>query len=261
MPTKSTITTLYDTWKNTYSSNFAVGVRMLEDNNPQAVTRSIMERFRRLVAQGGKGVGGYDIAKLADALRKTTAEGPIAAQAATPAAPAPAPKPAAPANQEMPPLPPPPVPAIPAREATDAAGKPLTSDRAKELHKEHAHYHALMVDAKTDEERVGYAREIVERINPALDAEYDRLRALAHVEAAMDTPLSADGTEVPVLGGIIGSDDDMKNFKKLQSVRASISRIRKELKGEMPKKKRDKLEAQLAAKEREKAILESRISS
>lgn len=90
----------------------------------------------------------------------------------------------------------------------------ITSAAAKSLHKLHGHVHAQMTMATTNEERADLARQIMVEIVPKLDAEYDRLRGNDKEE----TPDTADQ-----------QSDTTPLFRKLQSLRARISRLKNEI--------------------------------
>ncbi len=142
----------------------------------------------------------------------------------------------------------------------------MTSPLAKALHKEHGHLHALLVAATTDADRARYAREIMERIVPALDAEYDRLRSNP---TADPSPEGRGGAFVPVLAGTDaglghstlprGEGSAVGLLRKLASLRSRISTLRKRLSTETDAARRAKLEAELEAKTAEKERLEQHV--
>ena len=236
--------TLHHIWEHHYGSDFAAGVRLLEEHNPTAVTPGILQRLQKIAATG-KGLSRYDTGKLADALRKTAVPGAVPGIPDAPPPPPPLAVPELPAAAD-----------IPAVAEAPATPEPtLTSEAAKALHKEHAHVHALMVSATDDATRAAHAKDIMERINPALDAEYDRLLATP----ANDTP-AEEKPEAPLHStpGPILNKTDADNYKKLQSVRSRISRLKKELipKATDPKRKAQ-LEQELAGKLAERDNLEN----
>ena len=121
-----------------------------------------------------------------------------------------------------------------------AEGGKLSSPTAIKLHKEHSYLHALMVAAKNDRERGRLAKEIMEKILPALDREYDRLRAGASPDA--DNTTNPDETpRTPV-----------EMIKRQNSLRARTSRLRNHL---IPNAsslaRKQELQAELEAKETE----------
>ena len=121
-----------------------------------------------------------------------------------------------------------------------AEGGKLSSPTAIKLHKEHSYLHALMVAAKNDRERGRLAKKIMEEIIPALDREYDRLRAGASLPA--DTEPSA---ETPAMTAV-----DM--IKRQNSLRARTSRLRNHMIPNAPNlARKQELEAELSVKEKE----------
>lgn len=202
------------------AEGFAAGYHILAKQGADLVTKNILVRMRTVVAME-ETPDRYLVGKLAYALDRL----PENADAA-PATPA----------KKTPPI---------ADAVPDAPATVGTSPRAKALHKQHAHTHALLVTAETDEQRAEHATAIMENIVPALDAEYDRLRA------AGDTPQPEEEIAVaPIL-----TDDSAAQLRKLQSIRTRISTIRKHLATAQGKRRAD-LEKELALKTAEKARLE-----
>ena len=245
----------FQTWQQQHGSDFAEGVALLIEHKPDAVTKNILSRFQKLIATGIK-PNKYEIGKLSDALLKIS--NPIAA----PSASAPATEPPSSTPQEAAPSPvaeqqsgqPAAIPVPPLPQDSDQV---LTSDLAKSFHKEHAHIHALMVSATTDADRARYAKDIIERIIPALDREYDRLRATA----SGTEPAAQEENEMNTSPGPILNSTDMANFKRLQSVRSRISRLKNELIPQADDAKRKaKLEKELAEKLAEKEKLEAALA-
>lgn len=229
------MTTLLHIWQTRYHSDFAAGVRLLTEHNPGAVTRSILARLQTLAATGDY-VGRYEQGKLEYALHNTRLDADESAfSEKTGKAEAPR--------------------AVPTPEQVQQQHDPatLTSDRAKGLHKEHAHVHALMVAATTDEERGRYAADIMQRIIPALDAEYDRLRAEASAKAS-PTGTDGDAPIAPILNAT-----DARAFKKLQSVRSRISTLRKKIAEEKDRDKKAKWQRELEKKEVERDRLQTEL--
>lgn len=234
------MSTLHDIWQHHYDSDFAAGVRLLVEHNPGAVTKQILTRLRML-ASGADYIGEYERGKLAYALHLTLLPADLDAPqpvrekiSANPPA----------AQQEV-------------RVTTDAPDEKLRSDLAIALHKEHSHVHALLVAATTDEQRAEYARDIKERIIPALDAEYDRLREAAKSGADLKSRPDAEDNTTP---GPILTAGDARAFKKLQSVRSRISTLRKKIPTEKDPKRKLKLEQELETKLAEKERLENELS-
>lgn len=109
---------------------------------------------------------------------------------------------------------------------------PLSSNAARALHKEHSHVHALLVNAATDAARAEYAREIIEKIIPALDAEYDRLRADA---------------------GEVNPSDDLR--KRRHVVRTRIRQIKNDLNKPLSQERKKTLTKALEKYEAEYKLL------
>ena len=208
--------TLYDIWQRDHAADFAAGVRLLaQHDGAKYLTRTTWLRLQTLAATGDY-IGTYNHGKLEGALQKVDIAQDADAPTTLPTKP----------------------PAVPLVPAPAAPGK-LTSDKAIALHKEHAHVHALMVSATTDEDRAAAAILIMEGIRPELDKEYDRLRGNA--------PDSA-----PVV-------EDNK-VKKLLSVRSSISALKGKINKAKDPAKKAKLEKQLADKIAEKERLEAELA-
>lgn len=121
----------------------------------------------------------------------------------------------------------------------------VTSDLAKHLHKQHAHHHALMVAATTNEDRAEHAAEILS-LNRRLDAEYDRLRK---GESATDLP-----TDMPPPRA---EETTLRTLRKLASLRTRVSRLKKKLIPAANGKRRADLEKELQQKQAEIQAIES----
>lgn len=202
--------TLHDTWTSEHASDFAAGVRLLAAHGGEVhITRLTWQRLQAL-AYGGGYVDRYHVGKLENALRQIASS----ETQATPSLPS-----LPPSNPSKPDSP--------------------TSDRAKALHKEHAHAHALLVTAETDAARAEKAREIMEKIIPALDAEYDRLRA-------GDSP--DPEAETVEIGRPILNTAAAATLEKLLSVRSRISTLRSKVNKEKDPAKKAKWEAELDKK-------------
>lgn len=262
------MTTLLHIWQYHHASDFAAGVRLLAEHNPGAVTNLILDRLKKAAAPGQK-PNRYEVGKLTEALQKTVmgagTQPPVTPGKPNESAPVATPQPE-------------PVPAPPLRtgevsgevlqKAWDAwnrgqdgarEGNTPTSDRARALHKAHSRAHALMSAAKTDEERAQYAREIMEDILPALDAEYDRLRAEAAAKERGETEAST-ATEPDAPTGPILNAADTRTFKKLQSVRSRISTLKGKIKSEKDPAKKAKWQKELQDKTAERDRLEKELA-
>lgn len=225
--------TLLEIWQTEHGSDFATGVQLLAANGgEQYLTRNLWQRMQGLTYPGAY-VDTYHAKKLAWAIERTTTPPPTPPPGERGAATSPAsPKGAAPATEKA----------------------PVTSEKAKNLHKKHGHEHALMVTAKTDEARAEHATTIMEEIVPQLDAEYDRLRS-ANDESPLEGGKGGDGT-APIL-----NSDDFAALKKLQSVRARISTLKGKIKKEKDPARQKDLEQQLTEKEAERDRLDALLSS
>ncbi len=270
--------TLHQIWQYHHAADFAAGVRLLDEHNPGAVTNLILDRLKKAAAPGKK-PNRYELGKLSEALQKTRinptpdpspdASGrgdvePSVANTATATAPnqpaisnqqsatnpqQTAPKPQTPGHPPSPstsPLP------VGEGQGVGLNAPIVSSPLAKSLHKRHDHVHALLTAAKTDEERAKYAKEIMEDIVPALDAEYDRLRAGVQAEPVAVHPGSIPGT--------ILSTGDARTFKKLQSVRSRISTLKGKIKTEKNPDRKAKLQQELEDKTTEKERLENELA-
>jgi hypothetical protein len=207
--------------------SFAAGVDLLHRHAPTAVTGKIMQRFHAIVATRAQ-PGEYELGKLRAALRDT-----LIPPHDDPADPAPDRPPSAPERMVL-------------------AGTPI-SDRAKRLHKEHAHYHALLLTATTDAARADHAHIIMSDIIPALDAYYDNLRA-----GSPDTPITDDFDPIPITGGALGGVD---TIRRLNSLRTRVSKITRQLLPAAPTvARRAELEKELEQKRAEIARIEADIA-
>ncbi len=225
--------TLYDIYTTQHARDFTAGVRLLaEHGGDRHLTRLAWSRMQAL-AFGGGYVDNYNRGKLENALRQCAQE-----PGATPASP-PTPSPGERGGEG----------ASRGGVTPLSPGEGVGGEAAKALHKRHAHTHALMVTADTDEARAGYAREIMQEIVPDLDAEYDRLRA-------GDTPpLEGQGEAIrPILNAHAAA-----TLEKLLSVRSRISNLRGKLKREKDPGKRAKLESELNKKIAERDALQQKL--
>lgn len=118
------------------------------------------------------------------------------------------------------------------------------------LHKEHSHLHALLTAAKTDKERFALADKIMRDIIPALDRIYDRIREWEKTGTLPAIPTAA----APVADGA-------KLVKRLQSLRAQRSRIRKELAAAKTDAERVKKAEEIQKRETEIAEVEAQLNA
>lgn len=128
---------------------------------------------------------------------------------------------------------------------TLAPQPPLTSAKAKRLHKEQAYHHAMMVSASTDQERAEHAERVLQ-LSKQLDIEYDRLRS--GKEEEQSTPAASQAS------------DNYATLKRLNSLRARIAKLRNKLIPKAVGKRLADLEAELASKQAEKERLENAIA-
>lgn len=246
--------TLLRIWQHHYNSDFAAGVQLLARHGPEMVTKNILTRLR-VVAFSGQEPNAYEVGKLEYALSKISAvEAPIDPPEGSP--------PQSPLRGEVRGKPGIQTNKPKASDALPPAGgagggklsgetdSAITSPRAKELHKAHAHHHALMVTADTDAERAEHAGKIIEEIVPALDAEYDRLKAGGKEEA-----------EQPELAvAPITNKTEADKLRRLQSVRTRIGQLKKKLANPKDLKQKQKYETELAEKEAERDRLQQELS-
>lgn len=244
--------TLYDIWQRDHTGDFAAGVALLVQHNPSAVTKGILVRFQTLAATGAY-VGNYERGKLAYALQRSAAAGspgappvdgrPILSRSESSRSASPI-EGGKGVEQTAPPP-----------SAPDAK---LTSEKAIALHKEHAHVHALMVAAPNETTRAELARQIMDHIIPALNEEYDRLRA---APSPLEGGQGGENGEVDNTGiAPILNANSAADFKKLQSVRSRISTLRGKIKKEKDPKKKAKREQELETKIAERERLENELS-
>lgn len=208
--------TLHEHWQST-GADFAAGVALLAQHGPDLVTKNILTRLKML-AYTGEQPSAYETGKLAYALGKIGSIDSIQ-----------------------------PIQPIQSNQSKQSNQSVKSSDTAKALHKAHSHHHALMVTAETDAERAEHATKIMEEIIPALDEEYDRLKA----------------------GGPSNSSDDLKGepkkseadkLRRLQSLRTRIGQLKKKLLNPKDLKTKQKYETELAEKTAEKERLEAELS-
>lgn len=271
-------TTLLQIWEHHYAANFAAGVALLLEHKPDAVTKRTLWRLQQLAVTKGY-VNRYEMGKLTDALQRvvinpTPDPSPEGRGDATPTVEATvetdaksttkstAENTAKPTveqstetsteqstvNSTSP---------LPSGEGLGVGSNPesLTSDTAKALHKRQSHLHALLTAATTDAERARISKEIMEDIAPALDVEYDRLRALKS-GAVTEPPPAAEPASAPSL-----TKGNAADFKKLQSVRSRISRLKNELiPAAKDAKRKTKLEKELSDKIQERERLEKMLA-
>lgn len=254
--------TLLHIWQHHYDSDFAAGVRLLSDHNPGVVTKAILARLQMLAVTGNY-VGEYEKGKLAYALSQSPVEAPLyQAPLSPPKGGKGVVRHGIPVNLTQESDAPSPLGGVGGGLPSGGTEGGLTSPHAKALHKEHAHIHALMVAASTDEERAAHARDIMERIIPALDAEYDRLRAQSSDDSKSsdDSDDSKSSDDSDAIGRPILNAGDARAFKKLQSVRSRISTLRGKVQKEKDPDKKARWEAELEKKIAERERLENELS-
>lgn len=220
-------TNLLDIWTKKHpGGDYAAGVRLLQAAGWGGLTRNIQAALLTAMVSGQW--TDYLKGKLKAGLVKCKGEGE-ALEKITEAHPNEAPPPTFP--HDLTPLPAPPP------EGRGADGGKLTSAKAVKLHKEHSHLHALLIAAKTDRERGTIARKIMEEIIPALDREYDRLRA-----GISDTD---DRAEIHPAPGM----NELALIRRQNSLRARVSKLRNQLIPTAPNlARKQELEKELAAK-------------
>jgi len=218
-------------WEYHYASDFAEGVRLLVAHGGEKfLTKQSFQRLQ-VLAVNGQPVDEYNLGKLTGALNKIQVEGGIDIAVS-------------------PPVPPSRVDA-PGLESEGVEADPevpykLTSPKAKALHKEQAHYHALMVAAKNEKDRGEHAGEIL-RISKDLDNEYDRLRSLQNpgIEEELEDVKPAQLQQ---------SADDVR---RLHSLRTRIARLKNKLIPKASGKQLADWEKELAKKQAEVQRLEN----
>jgi len=216
------MTNLFDIWQDKHPGDYAAGVRLLQSAGWGGLTPKIQQDLLAAMITGvwtphlkGKVESGLKRCRAPKIMEELNATEQI--QPTT-----------TPDRPVATPLSPP------------AEGGKLSSPTAIKLHKEHSYLHALMVAAKNDRERGRLAKKIMEEIIPALDREYDRLRAGASLPA--DTEPSA---ETPAMTAV-----DM--IKRQNSLRARTSRLRNHMIPNAPNlARKQELEAELSVKEKE----------
>lgn len=240
----------YNYYKKKLKEDFAAGVKLLQAHNPGLVTKGIMQKLLLAVISGD--VTPYLLGKLTDALRKFDID--AEAEAAkipgldndidqVPAADTSiegeekegevgterdvAPSSGALLYREVP------------------IGNTPLHQLAKTLHKEHSHYHALLVTAETDEARAELAAKIM-AITSRLDTVYADLR-----EGKTSTPdlIAAAAAN----DGKNGADA----LRKLQSLRSRVSQLRKMVEAPKYAAKKEAYELELKEKLEEIAKLEN----
>ncbi len=191
--------TLRDIWAIHYESDFAEGMKLLISHDGQKLLTSQARLRMQMLALSGKEIDAYNLGKLSNALHSIKIpedeSAPYQRQA-------PDPKP-----RSQPILPHP-------EQAESASSEVRPSPLCILLHKEHSHWHALMVNATTDEDRAKAAEQVLD-VNARLDREYDRLRAIANGEAPAHSMESYN------------SEATADVYKQKHGLRTRISRLRK----------------------------------
>jgi len=219
-------------WEYHYASNFAEGVRLLiAHGGERLLTKQSFHRLQML-AVNGQPVDEYNLGKLTGALNKIPAAGIVSTTFTQPL------PPELKADKG--------IESIGGVEADPEVPYKLTSPKAKALHKEQAHYHALMVNAETEKDRGEHAGEIL-RISKELDLEYDRLRSLQN--PGIEEEL-ADAKPATL-------QQSAEDVRRLHSLRTRIARLKNRLIPNASGKQRADWEKELAKKQAEVQRLEN----
>lgn len=182
--------TLYDTYLQLTDRSFASAVRLIRQHAPKAVTPRILMRFEQIVVSGSA-PGEYDWGK-AEAAMRASPPGPTSAEST--------------GNRGN-------VAGTPdADQGANASEKPASVGAARALHKQHSHYHAIMVSTTDKATRADAARRIMCEILPALDAHYSS---------------APTGTTPPPPSETAPGGEAL--LRRLQSLRTRVSRLRKHL--------------------------------
>jgi hypothetical protein len=220
---------LLDYFEQHTDGSFDTAVRLVRAHAPGAITARLLGRLDSIAISGSE-PGEYEWGKVRHALRNVEQVPDIAA-------------PVQPTQENK------------QQEKTErtATGNVGTTPEAKRLHKEHAHYHALLHSATTDAERAEHAHHIMSDIIPRLDAIYDSLRAGDNPE-----PTATDFDPIAIPGGALGGADAMR---LILSLRSRVSRLKTKLIPNAPTvERRAALEKELEQKLAEIARLESDIA-
>lgn len=213
---------------------FTDAVRTLRQHAPGSITPRMMQRLELLVLTGEE-PGEYEWGKVRAAMEDSAPPATIPRQQTA----------ASEIRLDVPPV-------------ASALLSPLhgIAPETKRLHKQHAHYHALLVSATTDAGRAEYATIIMSDIIPALDAYYDTLRSVGDADTA-DTA-APDFDPIPITGGAVGGVDIIR---RLQSLRTRVSKIKKHLLPAAPTlARRAELETELEEKQAEIERIEQQIA-
>lgn len=201
--------TLYEQWQDAGGTVLAAEALLSASGLPLHPSRQVAEGLRG----ARRGPTRWHLGKLNDWMHRASTELQQAELAET----------AAVATDDAPPAPDQPTVALTA-EQNDLLSAPPASEfvvllraRAKALHKEQAHQHALLTQATDDEARATLARDIMERIVPALDVLYDRIRALQGGAPDPHPDPATAGTE--------------NLTRALQAARSRLSRLKQKIKG------------------------------
>lgn len=212
--------TLLDYFQRHTDGSFAAAVRIVREHAARCITPRMMQRLEYIVLYH-EAAGEYEWGKVLGAMEGAQA-------------------PALGAVEQTPPPPP-------------RRGGAVGGVEVRRLHKQHSHYHALLVSATTDAERAEYARKIMVEIIPALDAYYDAVRGGTAAAEAQDFD------PIPVAGGAVGGID---LIRRLQSLRTRVSKITRHL---LPaagtRARRADLEKELELKRAEIARIEADLNT
>lgn len=210
--------TLYDIWESG-GYGFERGVNLLVKHAPKALTSKALQTLR-LLAASGEAPSDYYLEKMRYALEQSPAPETFDLKPYT------EPRPTATQGGFTTSI-----------TFTKSAFHPtgaieIRVPEAKDLHKQHSHYHALMVTAETDQERGEYARTIMEQVIPELDRLYDAARARNAGEPVEEPPAPATTSD----------------FRRLQSLRTRVARLRNQLIPAASGARRAQLEQELTEK-------------
>jgi hypothetical protein len=222
------MTSLLKIWEFHYNSDFAAGVRLLANHDGERLLTKLTFQRLQVLAVSGSAPDAYNLGKLTGALAKIEIgenyfpepiEQPVKKVFVAPSVQVP------------------------------DASSPITSAKAKALHKEQAHHHALMVAADNDNERGEHAGEIL-RISKDLDTEYDRLRA--QLNPGIEEELEPAPSPKP--------EQSAADLRRLNSLRSRSAHIRNKLLPKASGKRLADLEKELEKKAAEIQRLENQLA-
>ena len=224
------MTSLLKIWEFHYNSDFAAGVRLLANHDGERHLTKLTFQRLQVLAVSGSTPDAYNLGKLTGALAKIENGDTVTFTTGTHEQPAKV------------------VFVAPSAKMPDASS-PITSAKAKALHKEQAHHHALMVAADSDNERGEHAGEIL-RISKDLDTEYDRLRA--QLNPGIEEELEPAPSPKP--------EQSAADLRRLNSLRSRSAHIRNKLLPKASGKRLADLEKELEKKAAEIQRLENQLA-